>query len=78
MRDSEANGSGASCALVRMDGQQMLDFIEKQHEENSLVLPEDYATMGIFNQWSGLRRHGHIELEKDAVLPLSTAWIEMS
>ena len=60
------------CALVRMDGQQMLDFIEKQHEAtDSLVLPKDYATMGIFNQWSGCGGMLDIQLEKDAVLPLS-------
>lgn len=60
------------CALVRMDGQQMLDFIEKQHEAtDSLVLPKDYATMGIFNPWSGCGGMLDIQLEKDAVLPLS-------
>lgn len=60
------------CALVRMDGQQMLDFIEKQHEAtDSLVLPKDYATMGIFNQWAGCGGMLDIQLEKDAVLPLS-------
>lgn len=60
------------CALVRMDGQQMLDFIEKRNEaKDSLVLPKDYATMGIFNQWSGCGGMLDIQLEKDAVLPLS-------
>lgn len=60
------------CALVRMDGQQMLDFIEKRNEaKDSLVLPKDYATMGIFNQWSGCGGMLDIRLEKDAVLPLS-------
>lgn len=60
------------CALVRMDGQQMLDFIEKQHEAtDSLVLPKDYATVGIFNQWAGCGGMLDIQLEKDAVLPLS-------
>lgn len=60
------------CALVRMDGQQMLDFIEKQHEaKDSLVLPKDYATVGIFNQWAGCGGMLDIQLEKDAVLPLS-------
>lgn len=60
------------CALVRMDGQQMLDFIEKQHEaKDSLVLPKDYATVGIFNQWAGCGGMLDIRLEKDAVLPLS-------
>lgn len=59
-------------ALVRMDGQQMLDFIEKRNEaKDSLVLPKDYATMGIFNQWSGCGGMLDIRLEKDAVLPLS-------
>lgn len=60
------------CALVRMDGQQMLDFIEKRNEaKDSLVLPKDYATMGIFNQLSGCGGMLDIQLEKDAVLPLS-------
>lgn len=60
------------CALVRMDGQQMLDFIEKRNEaKDSLVLPKDYATMGIFNQWAGCGGMLDIQLEKDAVLPLS-------
>ena len=60
------------CALVRMDGQQMLDFIEKRNEaKDSLMLPKDYATMGIFNQWSGCGGMLDIQLEKDAVLPLS-------
>ncbi|MBV6383109.1 hypothetical protein HIU56_02985 [Enterococcus faecium] len=60
------------CALVRMDGQQMLDFIEKRNEaKDSLVLPKDCATMGIFNQWAGCGGMLDIQLEKDAVLPLS-------
>lgn len=60
------------CALVRMDGQQMLDFIEKRDAaKDSLVLPKDYATMGIFNQWAGCGGMLDIQLEKDAVLPLS-------
>lgn len=60
------------CALVRMDGQQMLDFIEKRNEaKDSLVLPKDYATVGIFNQWAGCGGMLDIRLEKDAVLPLS-------
>lgn len=60
------------CALVRMDGQQLLDFIEKRDAaKDSLVLPKDYATMGIFNQWAGCGGMLDIQLEKDAVLPLS-------
>lgn len=71
---NENSGEAMSelCALVRMDGQQMLDFIEKRNEaKDSLVLPKDYATVGIFNQWAGCGGMLDIRLEKDAVLPLS-------
>lgn len=72
INENSSEAMSELCALVRMDGQQMLDFIEKQHEAtDSLVLPKDYATMGIFNQWSGCGGMLDIQLEKDAVLPLS-------
>lgn len=59
-------------ALVRMDGQQMLDFLDAiEMGTDSLVLPKDYATIGVFNQWSGCGGTLDIQLEKDAVLPLS-------
>ena len=59
-------------ALVRMDGQQILDFLDAiEMGTDSLVLPKDYATIGVFNQWSGCGGTLDIQLEKDAVLPLS-------
>lgn len=59
-------------ALVRMDGNQMLGFLNAiEKGTDSLVLPKDYATIGIFNQWSGCGGPLDIHLEKDAVLPLS-------
>lgn len=59
-------------ALVRMDGNQMLDFLDAiEKGADSLVLPKDYATIGVFNQWSGCGGPLDIHLEKDAVLPLS-------
>lgn len=59
-------------ALIRMDGNQMLDFLDAiEKGTDSLVLPKDYATIGIFNQWSGCGGTLDIHLEKDAVLPLS-------
>lgn len=59
-------------ALVRMDGQQMLDFLDAiERGTDSLVLPKDYAALGVFNQWSGCGGTLDIQLEKDAVLPLS-------
>lgn len=72
INENSSEAMSELCALVRMDGQQMLDFIEKRNEaKDSLVLPKDYATMGIFNQWSGCGGMLDIQLEKDAVLPLS-------
>lgn len=60
------------CALVRMDGNQMLGFLDALEKSNdSLVLPKDYAIMGIFNQLAGCGGLLDIRLEKDAVLPLS-------
>lgn len=59
-------------ALVCMDGNQMLDFLDAiEKGMDSLVLPKDYATIGVFNQWSGCGGPLDIHLEKDAVLPLS-------
>lgn len=59
-------------ALVRMDGNQMLDFLDAvERGTDSLVLPKDYATLGVFNQWSGCGGTLDIRLERDAVLPLS-------
>ena len=59
-------------ALVRMDGNQMLDFLDAVEKgTDSLVLPKDYATLGVFNQWSGCGGTLDIRLETDAVLPLS-------
>lgn len=59
-------------ALVRMDGNQMLDFLDAiERGTDSLVLPKDYATIGVFNQWSGCGGTLDIRLERDAVLPLS-------
>lgn len=59
-------------ALVRMDGNQMLDFLDAVEKgTDSLVLPKDYATLGVFNQWSGCGGTLDIRLERDAVLPLS-------
>lgn len=59
-------------ALVRMDGNQMLVFLDAiERSEDSLVLPKDYATLGVFNQWSGCGGTLDIRLERDAVLPLS-------
>lgn len=58
--------------LVCMDGNQMLDFLDAiEKGMDSLVLPKDYATIGVFNQWSGCGGPLDIHLEKDAVLPLS-------
>lgn len=60
------------CVLVRMDGNQMLGFLDSlEKSTDSLVLPKDYATMGIFNQWAGCGGLLDIRFEKDAVLPLS-------
>lgn len=62
-------------ALVRMDGSEMLRFLEARDKgEGSLVLPKGNATVGVFNQWSGCGGMLDIQLEKDAVLPLSMAW----
>lgn len=62
-------------ALVRMDGQQLLDFLEKRDAgHGTLVLPKDYATIGIFNEWSGCGGMLDIQPEKDVVMPLSMAW----
>lgn len=59
-------------ALVSMNGQQMFDFLDAvERSTDSLVLPKDYATLGVFNQWSGCGGTLDIQLEKDAVLPLS-------
>lgn len=59
-------------ALVRMDGNQMLAFLDAiERSEDSLVLPKDYATIGVFNQWSGCGGTLDIRLDRDAVLPLS-------
>ena len=72
INENSSEAMSELCALVRMDGQQMLDFIEKRNEaKDSLVLPKDYATVGIFNQWAGCGGMLDIRLEKDAVLPLS-------
>lgn len=72
INENSSEARSELCALVRMDGQQMLDFIEKRNEaKDSLVLPKDYATVGIFNQWAGCGGMLDIQLEKDAVLPLS-------
>lgn len=72
INENSSEAMSELCALVRMDGQQMLDFIEKRNEaKDSLVLPKDYATVGIFNQWAGCGGMLDIQLEKDAVLPLS-------
>ena len=61
--------------LLRMDGNEMLRFLDARDKgERSLMLPKDYATVGIFNQWSGCGGVLDIQLEKDAVLPLSMAW----
>lgn len=72
INENSSEAMSELCALVRIDGQQMLDFIEKRNEaKDSLVLPKDYATVGIFNQWAGCGGMLDIRLEKDAVLPLS-------
>ena len=71
----EENSSEAMsevAALVRMDGGAMLSFLAALEEpKDSLVLPKDSATIGIFNQWSGCGGPLDIRLERDAVIPLS-------
>lgn len=61
--------------LLRMDGNGLLQFLEAREKGvDSLVLPKDYATIGVFNQWSGCGGGMDVHLERDAVLPLSMAW----
>lgn len=62
-------------ALLRMDGNELLRFLEARDKGvDSLVLPKGNATLGIFNQWSGCGGVLDIQLERDAILPLSMAW----
>lgn len=76
VREEIANNSSEAmselCALVRMNGNQMLDLLDSiEKSKDSLVLPKDYATIGIFNQWSGCGGMLGIKLEQDAVPPFS-------
>ena len=72
---TENTGSEAMselCALVSIDGRGMMEFMDRlSNPTDSIVLPKDYATIGVFNEWGGCGGTMDIQLEKDAVLPLS-------
>lgn len=59
--------------MVQMDAKAYLDLMEsaREGEDKSIVIPRDYASIGIFNSNSGAGGPLGIQLEREAVLPLS-------
>lgn len=72
--ENRSDAQSEVATLLQMDGKQMLDFLDAyERGTDSLVLPKDHATVGIYNEWTGGGSALGILLEKDAVLPMSMA-----